>query len=85
MLGNAERVNPAFLISMTNATYNRFSVTVSTWKKSIASRLPAWARRKVLQVSSRRVVGGALLARKDLADGRGGYPMAEATQFALDA
>jgi len=72
------------LISMTNATYNRFSATVPAWKKSIASRLPAWARRKVRQVSSRRVDGGTLLAQ-DLADGRGGHPMAEATQFTLDA
>ena len=73
------------LISMTNAIYNRFSVTVSMWKKSIASRLPAWARRKVRQVSSRRVDGGILLRTQDLADGRGGGPVAEGTQLALDA
>src|SRR6266536_3858861 len=51
---------------MTIATYNRFSVTVSTWKKSIASRPSAWAPRKVRQVSSRRVDGGTLLARRIL-------------------
>ncbi|ONI90832.1 hypothetical protein ALI144C_02435 [Actinosynnema sp. ALI-1.44] len=48
------------------ATYSRFSVTVSMWKKSIASRLSAWARRKVRQVSSRRVDGGIPLARRML-------------------
>ena len=31
---------------MTKATYSRINVTVSTWKRSIARRLPAWERRK---------------------------------------
>ena len=66
MLGNAERVNPACLDLDDERDIQRFSVTVSTWKKSIASRLSAWARRKVRQVSSRRVDGGTLLARRIL-------------------
>jgi hypothetical protein len=49
---------------MTNATYSRFRVTVSMWRKSIASRLSAWARRKVRQVSSRWVDGGTPLAHQ---------------------
>jgi hypothetical protein len=39
----------------------------------------------VRQVSLRWVDGGTLLSRRDLADGRGGDSMVEATQLALDA
>ena len=40
--------------AMTNATYSRWNVIAqSTWKKSVASSVPAWARRKVSQDSSR--------------------------------
>lgn len=54
------------VISMTNTACNGFSVTVPAWKKPVASRLQAWARRKARQVPSRRVDGGTRLARRML-------------------
>jgi hypothetical protein len=36
--------------SMTANTYSRFKTTVSTWKKSAASRPEAWARRNARHV-----------------------------------
>jgi hypothetical protein len=34
---------------MAKNTYSRFKITVSTWKKSAASRPEAWARRNSRQ------------------------------------
>ena len=53
--------------SMTNATYSRVSVTAqSTWKKSVASKVVAWARRKVRHVSSWCAGGGIRCERRIL-------------------
>jgi hypothetical protein len=46
-------------VSMTTVTYRRWSVsTQSTWKKSVASSVAAWARKKADQGSSRCADGG---------------------------
>lgn len=54
--------------SKTNDTYRRLSVTVSTWKKSVAKIVPAWARRNARQVgpSSRIGAGGTRWLRSVL-------------------
>ena len=50
---------------ITNATYSRLSVTTqSTWKKSVASSVAAWARRKLRHDSSRVAGGGMRWARR---------------------
>ena len=53
--------------SMTNATYRRLSVSAqSTWKKSVARSVAAWARRKARQDPSCLDGGGMRWARRIL-------------------
>jgi hypothetical protein len=61
------------------------NVTVSTWKKSIPSRLPAWQRREARQDSPRRPGGGNAVRPEDAADGRRGDAASEPAQLTLDA
>ena len=81
----ASRCTRRVWISMTKATYSRVNVTVLTWKKSIASRLLAWERRKARQESPRRPGGGTRCVRRILADGGRGDPVPEPTQLVLNA
>src|SRR5579859_3266505 len=68
-----------------NATYRRLSVTAqSTWKKSAARSVPAWARRNTRQHPSFSRWRRDAVHPQDLADGGGGYPVAEPAQLALD-
>jgi hypothetical protein len=45
MGGDPDQVHAALLYSTTNSTYNRVRPTVSTVKKSVASKPLAWVRR----------------------------------------
>ena len=55
----------------------------SMWKKSVASRVAAWARRNVRHASS-RCAGGGIRCAQVLADGGCRDPVAEPAQLALD-
>jgi hypothetical protein len=67
---------------MTNA-YGRLSVTVSTWKKSIAGRSLAWARGNVRHVWLRLEGGGIRWLRRVRRMVAVAVP--EPPRFALDA
>src|SRR5882672_5656796 len=72
---------------MTNRQYSRRSDTAqSTWKKSAASMVDAWARRNLRHVVSvrRSGAGGDLQGLEDPADGGCADPVAELEQLALD-
>ena len=52
------------VISMTNSTYSRRRVIVSTWKKSVASSPDAWVRRNVRHVVSMPRGAGPICLRR---------------------
>jgi hypothetical protein len=72
---------------MTNRQYRRWRVTAqSTWKKSAASIVAAWARRNCRHVVSvcRFGAGGIPRGLEDLADRGGADPVAELDHLGLD-
>ena len=71
---------------MTNRQYRRCSVSAqSTWKKSVASIVDAWACRNCSHVVSVRRFGpGDLPGLEDAADGGCADPVAEFERLALD-